>query len=118
MSLQVIGQIYIAISIFVVWVLRYQIVEQDFKDFGYPDILKRLVGFIKTSIATILVCGIWYPSLVALSALAMAFLMLVAQVSHLKVKNPLIKFAPSFILLILNLFVAYSSYISLGKNLY
>ena len=52
MSLQIIAQIYIAISIFVVWVLRYQIVEQDFKDFGYPDIFKRLIGFVKTSIAT------------------------------------------------------------------
>jgi hypothetical protein len=118
MSLQIVAQIYIAISIFVVWVLRYQIVDQDFKDFGYPDILKRLVGFMKTSIATLLICGIWYPSLVTLSALAMALLMLVAQISHLKVKNPPIKFAPSFVLLILNLYVAYASYIDLGKRLY
>jgi hypothetical protein len=36
--------------------------------------------------------------------------MVCAQIAHIKVKNPLIKYVPSFILLILSLFVAGVNY--------
>ena len=40
------------------------------------------------------------------SALLMAFLMVCAQIAHISVKNPFIKYVPSFCLLVLSLFVA------------
>ena len=36
----------------------------------------------------------------------MAFLMLCAQLAHIKVRNPWHKYVPSFLLLLLSLFVA------------
>ena len=50
--------------------------------------------------------GIWYPRLVLVPALLMAFLMLCAQLAHVKVRNPFVKYVPSFLLLLLSLFVA------------
>jgi len=42
--------------------------------------------------------------------LSMAFFMLCAQASHLKVKNPIVKFIPSFVFLLMSLFVAAFNY--------
>ena len=54
----------------------------------------------------ILILGIWYQEFLILASLLMAFLMLGAQYYHIKVKNPIMKFIPSFVLLILCLFIA------------
>jgi type IV secretory pathway VirB3-like protein len=68
--------------------------------------LRNIVGAAKISISTLLIAGICYPSLVLIPSLIMAFLMICAQIAHIRVKNPLFKFLPSFVLLILSLFVA------------
>jgi hypothetical protein len=47
-----------------------------------------IVGATKIASATLLIVGIWYPSLVLIPALVMAFLMLSAQYFHFKVNNP------------------------------
>jgi len=47
-----------------------------------------MVGSTKIALATLFVAGIWYPSLVLIPALLMAFLMLSAKYLHFKVKNP------------------------------
>lgn len=105
-NLAVYSQIIIAVSIIIVWVFRYDNIVIEFKQYGLPDLVRNMVGAAKISLATLLVAGIWYPSLVAVPALIMAFLMLCAQLAHFKVKNPWIKHIPSLILLILSLFVA------------
>lgn len=105
-TLSVFAQVIVAISIVVVWVGRFDNIVKEFKQFGYPDILRNIVGATKISLATLLVAGIWYPSLVLVPALLMASLMLCAQITHFKVKNPFVKFVPSLILLLLCLFIA------------
>lgn len=118
MNIEIYAQVYTAVTIFIVWVLRYEVVQSDFRDFGYPDKLRNFVGAAKISISTLLICGIWHKSLVPISALSMALLMLCAQLSHFKIGNPLIKFVPSAILLILNLYIAYKGYLDLGHKLF
>ena len=49
--------------------------------------------------------GIWFNEVVLYASISMAFFMICAQMSHIKVKNPIIKFAPSFIFLIMSLFI-------------
>ena len=49
--------------------------------------------------------GIWFNEVVLYASLSMAFFMICAQMSHIKVKNPINKFAPSFIFLIMSLFI-------------
>ena len=101
-----VAQIIIALSIIIVWVFRFDNIVKEFKQYGISDLVRNMVGAAKVSLSTLLVTGIWYPSLVLIPALVMAFLMVCAQMTHIRVKNPWFKFLPSFVLLILSLFVA------------
>jgi hypothetical protein len=105
----VIAQIIIALSICYVWIFRFDNIVKEFKQYELSDLTRTLVGAIKISLATLLVAGIWYPSLVPIPALIMAFLMICAQYFHFKAGNSFQKHAPSLGLLILCLFIASES---------
>jgi hypothetical protein len=100
------AQIIIALSICYVWIFRFDNIVKEFRQYGIPNLLRNLVGASKITLSTLLVTGIWYEQLVFIPALLMAFLMICAQIAHIKAKNPLPKFLPSFLLLILSLFIA------------
>jgi len=102
----VITQLIVAASIVIVWVFRFDNIVKEFKQYGLSNLTRTMVGSTKIALATLLVAGIWYPSLVLIPALMMAFLMLSAQYFHFKVKNPWQKRMPSLFLLLLCLFVA------------
>ena len=99
-------QITLTISVGYVWVFRFDNVIQEFKQFGLSDLTRNVVGATKISLATLLFVGIWYPSLVFIPSVLMGFFMFSAQYFHFKVKNPFIKHLPSFILLVLCIFLA------------
>jgi len=103
-------QLAIAISVAFVWIFRFHNVEKEFNQFKLSLVTRSFVGFSKTALSTLLVVGIWYPELVFIPAILMAFFMLSAQFFHFKISNPFIKHLPSLILLILSLYVAYQSY--------
>ena len=105
-TLSNLAQVIIALSIAYVWIVRFDNIVKEFKQYGIPDLLRNLVGASKIALSTLLVAGIWYPDLVVIPALLMAGLMVCAQIAHIKVKNPFVKYVPSFILLMLSLFVA------------
>lgn len=100
------AQAIVAISIVIVWVFRFDNIVKEFKQYGLSDLTRTMVGSAKIILATLLVAGIWYPSLVLIPALMMAFLMISAQYFHFKVKNPWQKRMPSLFLLLLCLFIA------------
>jgi hypothetical protein len=101
-----IAQVAIAISIVFVWIVRFDNVAGEFIEYGLPVMVRSLVGATKIALSTLLVAGLWYPSLVLVPALAMAGLMVCAQIAHFRVKHRPRKFLPSLALLILSLFVA------------
>ncbi len=105
-NLAVIAQLIVALSIVIVWVFRFDNIVKEFKQYGLSDLTRTMVGSAKIALATLLVAGIWYPSLVLIPALIMAFLMLSAQYFHFKVNNPWQKRMPSLFLLVLCLFIA------------
>ncbi len=105
-NFSVIAQLIVAISIVIVWVFRFDNIVKEFNQYGLSDLTRTLVGSSKIALATLLVAGIWYPSLVPIPALLMAFLMLSAQYFHFKVNNPWHKRMPSLFLLLLCLFIA------------
>ena len=105
-NIAILAQLIIAISIIVVWVFRFDNIVIEFKQYDLSDLIRSMVGASKIALATLLVVGIFYEEVVFVSALLMAFLMVCAQIAHIKVKNPLSKYIPSFLLLILSLFVA------------
>tara|TARA_B100000579_G_scaffold431377_1_gene446315 strand:- start:1809 stop:2153 length:345 start_codon:yes stop_codon:yes gene_type:complete len=103
-------QLIVALSVFFVWTIRYNNVVKEFKEFGYSDLLRNFVGALKISSATLLLVGIWYTDLILIGSISMAFFMLCAQMSHLKIKNPPIKFLPSLIFLLMSLFITAFNY--------
>ena len=104
------SQIIVAVSVLYIWVFRYDNIVVEFKHYGYSNLLRNFVGASKISISTIMLMGIWYNDVLVCASLSMAFFMLCAQVSHLKVKNPIVKFIPSFVFLLMSLFVAAFNY--------
>jgi len=111
-NIAILAQLIVSISVIIVWVFRYDNIVEEFKHYGISDLLRNIVGASKISLATILIVGICYEmsDLLVASSLGMAFLMICAQYSHIKVKNPWIKFVRSFILLVLSLFIGAFNY--------
>jgi|TARA_B100000795_G_C22580927_1_gene353767 tellurite resistance protein TehA-like permease len=109
-NIAILAQLIIAISILIVWVFRFDNIVVEFKQYDISDLVRSMVGASKIALATLLIVGIFYKEVVFISALLMAFLMVCAQIAHIKVKNPLSKYIPSFLLLILSLFVAAVDY--------
>ena len=103
-------QIIVAASVLYIWVFRYDNIVVEFKHYGYSNLLRNFVGASKISISAIMLMGIWFSDVLVYASLSMAFFMLCAQASHLKVKNPIIKFSPSFVFLLMSLFVAAFNY--------
>ena len=101
----IIAQIVVALSIGYVWIFRFDNIVKEFKQYGLSDLTRTIVGSSKIASSTLLVAGIWYPDLVLIPALLIAFLMLSAQYFHFKVRNPWQKYMPSLFLLILSLFI-------------
>jgi DoxX-like family len=104
-TLAIAAQLIIAASIIYVWVFRFDNIVVEFKQYELSILIRSAVGAAKIALATLIVAGIWYPSLVFIPALMMGFLMLSAQYFHFKVKNPLPKYIPSFFLLLLCIFL-------------
>lgn len=102
-------QLTLAISVVYVWVFRFHNVVEEFKKFGLSDLTRNFVGAAKISLATLLVVGIWHPSLVFIPSILMGLFMIAAQCFHLKIKSRFIKHLPSLILLVLCAFLALES---------
>ena len=99
------SQIIIAISILIVWVFRFDNIVIEFKQYGLSDLIRSLVGAAKIAMATLLIAGVWYPTLILVPAGVIAFLMLCALYAHFSVRNPMQKYLPAFSLLCLSLFL-------------
>jgi hypothetical protein len=104
----IIAQFTLALSVAYVWIFRYDNVVKEFKQFGLSDLIRNFVGASKISLATLLIAGVWHPSLVLLSSILMAFFMIFAQFFHFKIKNSYQKHLPSLILFILSITIAIS----------
>ncbi|NQW41449.1 MAG: DoxX family protein [Cryomorphaceae bacterium] len=102
-------QLTLGLSVAYVWTFRYFNVVKEFTLFGLSDLTRNLVGVSKIALATLIVAGIWYPSLVQIPAVLMGLFMVAAQYFHFSVKNPLAKHIPSLLLLALSAILAWSA---------
>ena len=109
-DLTIVLQALVAASVFFVWVVRYDNIIQEFKQYGLPDWLRDLVGMLKLTFALLLVLGIQRASLAIIGSLSIAGLMGCAFAIHLRVKNPAFKMLPSLTLLVLSLIIAVINY--------
>lgn len=100
-----IAQLIVAISVLYVWIFRYDNVVAEFIKFGLDGVTRNLVGTTKIVLATLLITGIWHPALIQGAAIGMTAMMLMAQYFHFRVKSTLLKRVPSFILLVLSVYI-------------
>ena len=90
----------VAGSTFFVWVVRYQNIAEEFKEFGLPIWLRDLVGILKLSFVIMLFSNDLI--IVILGSLGIGGLMLAALVTHLRIKNPFYKMLPSMGLMLIS----------------
>ena len=114
-------QIIIAVVIIAVWVFRPSLetsfragnaknIIEEFAVYGLPKWSVYAIGITKMSLATLLILGIWFTSLVQYAALGMGILMAGAVVCHLKTKgDPLSRATPASLMLIMCAIVFYLS---------
>lgn len=105
-KIAVIAQLIVALSVLYVWVFRFENIIQEFKQYDLSDLVRNMVGASKISLSALLIAGVFFPGLILFSSLGMAFFMFCAQLAHIKVKNPITKYIPSFVFLVLSLFIA------------
>lgn len=82
---------------------------KEFKQFGLSDLTRSAVGATKIALSTLLIVGVWYPSLVLIPSVIMGLIMVAAQYFHFKISNPFLKHLPSFVLLVLCIIITLSS---------
>jgi len=93
-------KIIILSSVLFVWVIRYQNIVQEFKEFRYSDWLRDLVGILKIAFVIMLMSE--STDTVKNGSLGIIFLMLMALGTHLKNKSKFVRIIPSVTLLILS----------------
>ena len=101
----ILAQIIIFLSIWIVWVFRFDNIVLEFQQYGFSSLFRNFIGALKISLASIILIGIWNPHLVLIPSIIMALLMLAAQWTHFRVRNPFKKYLPSMALLVLCLLV-------------
>lgn len=112
-------QLIIAVSIFNVWIIRFGMptswrggsaksMKEEFEAYGLPEWFMKLIGFLKLTLAALLIAGIFVPDLIKPAAIGMAILMLGAIVMHIKVKDSLVKSFPAFSFLVLSLILIFA----------
>jgi hypothetical protein len=101
-------KITVLVSVLFVWVVRYDNVVLEFKQFGLPDWLRDFVGILKISFVIMLLKS--EIGFVLLGAGGIVILMLAALFTHFRIKNPISKMLPSFTLMTFSLIIFLANY--------
>lgn len=88
-------------SLFFVWVVRYENIQKEFKEYNLPNWLRDFVGIVKLSFATMILIG--DNQLVRLGSFGIALLMTAALFTHFRMKNSPARMIPSLSLLIISI---------------
>ncbi|SNR45726.1 DoxX-like family protein [Maribacter sedimenticola] len=111
-------QLIVGLSILNVWLIQYKketkwrggnakTIIEEFKVYGLSETMCYIVGFLKVTLAILLMVGIWVPKLTQPAALGLAALLLGSIVMHLKIQDPLFKSFPAALFLTLCLLIVF-----------
>jgi len=103
----------VALSILNVWLIQYnkptkwrggtaQNIFEEFKYYGLSNNFCYIIGFLKVSLAIVLLASIKFESLTLIGSLGLIALLLGSIAMHIKVKDALYKSFPAFLFIILN----------------
>jgi uncharacterized membrane protein YphA (DoxX/SURF4 family) len=115
-SLALVSQIVIALGLLNVWLLRAgkptswrggnaRSMKEEFEVYGLPAWFMTLVGFLKVSLALVLLAGVAFPPVTKPAAIGTAVLMAGAVAMHVKVKDPVARSLPALAILALSVIV-------------
>ena len=110
----------VAVGLLNVWLLRYnkdtsyrggsaKNLKDEFAAYGLPHWAHYVVGALKISAAIALIAGLWISTINFYASALVAFLMLGALAMHLKIKDPIQKSIPAFLMLLMSLAIASGS---------
>jgi hypothetical protein len=111
----------VGISILNVWLVQPQKatrwrgkdaknIFEEFKVYGLSKSFCYVIGFLKVSLALILLISIYFENLAIIGSAGLALLLLGSILMHLKVKDALFKSFPSFLFVIMNLVIVYYNF--------
>ena len=75
--------------------------KEEFAAYGLPEMAFYIVGILKVGSAIVLILGIWLNLPVRAATIVIAGLMVGALAMHVKVKDPVTKSVPAFVILVL-----------------
>ena len=114
-------KIIVGVSILNVWLIQPKknttwrggtadTIIEEFNAYGLSKNVCYIVGFLKVSLAILLLVSIKYQALALYASLGLAVLLLGSIAMHLKIKDPLYKSFPAALFLVFNLIIAYNTY--------
>ncbi|PQJ81872.1 DoxX family protein [Polaribacter glomeratus] len=113
-------KVIVGISILNVWLLQQnkptrwrggdaKTIVEEFTVYGFSKNFCYLIGFLKVSLAIILMASIQFEMLTLVGSLGLTALLMGSIVMHIIVKDPLYKSFPAFLFIVMNLIIAYST---------
>jgi hypothetical protein len=103
-------QALVAAAVFFVWVVRYPNIVLEFKQLKLPDWIRDSVGIVKLALSLMLLIGIDRGQFAIAGGIGLSLLMVVAFITHVRVKNPVGKMLPSLTLLVLSMLIVLINY--------
>lgn len=115
--ISIIFKIIVGLSILNVWLIQpkkptkwrggnAKTIIEEFEVYGLSKEFCYLVGFLKVSLALILLASIQFEALTLIGSLGLAGLLLGSIIMHLKVNDKLLKSFPASLFLVMNLIIA------------
>ena len=92
-----------AVSVYYVWVVRYENIKKEFKTYNLPNTLRDLIGILKISFTVMLQFD--DNNLVIIGAFGIIVLMLGAVATHVRMKNPARDMLPAITMLSIGLII-------------
>tara|TARA_B100000073_G_C23447195_1_gene457822 strand:+ start:227 stop:574 length:348 start_codon:yes stop_codon:yes gene_type:complete len=98
------------VSVFFVWVVRYENIKKEFTQYNFPSWLRDLVGILKISFAAMLQFS--NSGVVQLGALGITLLMSAAVVTHIRLKSNFRRYIASVAMLTISLIILFNASVS------
>ena len=98
-------KVILSISLFFVWVVRYENMVEEFKGYNYPYWFRDFTGILMLSFSAMVMKN--KTELIILGCLGIIIQMLGALWTHYMVQNPLRKTIPAFAVLGLCIFIVF-----------
>ena len=114
-------KIIVGVSILNVWLLQKNKatkwrggtaanIFEEFQVYGFSKQFCYFIGFLKVSLAIILLASIQFKTLTLLGALGLSILLLGSIIMHIRIKDAWYKSFPAFLFIVMNLIIAYASF--------